>query len=626
VEKFDRDHYLDLFFGTEGESFDDFYRELSSGRFRVTGDVSDWVQVPFNEASYGSNDLESTGYWAFIEDTAQAWYDAQLASGMTSDQIATYLAQFDVWDRYDHDGDGDFNEPDGYIDHFQAIHAGEGEEAGAEPWTIWSHRWYVNPYDIGRTGPEGNKLGGTPIGDTGLWIGDYTTEPENGGLGVFAHEFGHDLGLPDLYDTAGGENSTAFWTLMSAGSWLGHGEDPAVGGGVGIGTTPGHMGAWEKLQLGWLDYQYLPAGRSAKVTLGPASFTSRGRAKQALIVGLPDKQVSTSYNTPASGNYEWWSGSADNLNVTLTRPLDLTGATSASVSTAAWYDIEAGYDYLYAEVSTDGGSTWSGVGEPVDGSSEGQWTTLNYDVSAYAGSNVLFRFRYQTDGGVHYAGAFLDDIAVTVDGSTQVDDVEAGTGAWTADGWTRMTGTVSKTVTHYYIAENRQYTGYDEVLGQGPYNFGWPYSAPDLVEFFPYQDGLLVSYWDNEYEDNNTSQHPGHGLVLPVDARPVPIRFADGSLLGNRRQPFDATFGVQATDPVTFHREITVGKGRRSRIVELEAQVPSSPAIPQFDDSDPQAYWSADNPTASVVTAGQGISVTVTGQSGVDLSVRVDAR
>ena len=40
------------------------------------------------------------------------------------------------------------------------------------------------------------------IGNTGIWVGDYTMQPENGGLGVFAHEFGHDLGLPDLYDTS----------------------------------------------------------------------------------------------------------------------------------------------------------------------------------------------------------------------------------------------------------------------------------------------------------------------------------------------------------------------------------------------------------------------------------------
>ena len=63
------------------------------------------------------------------------------------------------------------------------------------------------------------------------FIGDYTVEPENGGLGVFAHEYGHDLGLPDFYDTNGGDNGTSFWTTMSSGSWLGHG-----GADEGIGT------------------------------------------------------------------------------------------------------------------------------------------------------------------------------------------------------------------------------------------------------------------------------------------------------------------------------------------------------------------------------------------------------
>lgn len=60
-----------------------------------------------------------------------------------------------------------------------------------------------------------------PNNPTGMYVYDYTMQPENGGLGVFAHEFGHDLGLPDLYDTSGNtggaENSTAFWTLMSSG-------------------------------------------------------------------------------------------------------------------------------------------------------------------------------------------------------------------------------------------------------------------------------------------------------------------------------------------------------------------------------------------------------------------------
>jgi len=68
------------------------------------------------------------------------------------------LSQFDVWDRYDNDGDGNFDEPDGYIDHFQAVHAGEGEETGGGAQgtdAIWSHRWYAFYNNIGRVTPSG---------------------------------------------------------------------------------------------------------------------------------------------------------------------------------------------------------------------------------------------------------------------------------------------------------------------------------------------------------------------------------------------------------------------------------------------------------------------------------------
>ncbi|HEY5248614.1 MAG TPA: immune inhibitor A domain-containing protein, partial [Dermatophilaceae bacterium] len=226
TKDFSRTYFQNLMFGT-GESFKDFYTKQSNGRFLAKGDVSDWVTVPYNAASYGSNKIsDSEGAWPFIEDTATAWYAAQVKLGKTPAEIKAYLVQFDKVDRYDFNGNGNFNEPDGYIDHFQAIHSGEGEEAGGGAQgadAIWSHSWYVNANSAGKTGPSGNLAGGAPIGDTGMWIGDYITEPENGGLGVFAHEFAHDIGLPDLYDTAGGDNGTGFWTLMSGGSWLNHG-------------------------------------------------------------------------------------------------------------------------------------------------------------------------------------------------------------------------------------------------------------------------------------------------------------------------------------------------------------------------------------------------------------------
>ncbi|MFB8736252.1 immune inhibitor A domain-containing protein [Bacillus sp. SL00103] len=48
-------------------------------------------------------------------------------------------------------------------------------------------------------------------------------EPEDGAAGVFTHEFGHDLGLPDEYDTqyTGGGEPVSYWSIMSSGSWAG---------------------------------------------------------------------------------------------------------------------------------------------------------------------------------------------------------------------------------------------------------------------------------------------------------------------------------------------------------------------------------------------------------------------
>ncbi len=179
-------------------------------------------------------------------------------------QVQDYLKTFDIQDRYDIDGDGNFQEPDGVIDHFQIVHAG-GDEAAGDPNqgtdAIWSHRWQANlqpggPLGVGvNVGSNAGLVSSTdvPNNPTGLWVYDYTVQPENGGLGVFAHEFGHDLDLPDLYDTSGNtggaENNTGFWTLMSSGSNIGD------GGPDGIGDDPTDLGAYELFQLGWLQPQ-----------------------------------------------------------------------------------------------------------------------------------------------------------------------------------------------------------------------------------------------------------------------------------------------------------------------------------------------------------------------------------
>ena len=610
---FNQASYEDLFFGT-GESFKDFYEKQSSGNYSIDGAVTDWVTVPGNASTYGDNSVEDYGgAWNFIEDAANAWYDAQKAAGATDADLRAELATFDVWDRYDYDGDGDFNEPDGYLDHFQAVHAGEGEDAGGGAQgedAIWSHRWYVNSTDYGTTGPTVGgtqvKFGGTQIGNTGFWIGDYTVEAENGGLGVFAHEYAHDLGLPDFYDTAGGENSTSFWTLMSSGSWLNHGGDD-------IGTTPNYMGPWEKLQLGWLDFSVVNPGEGGDFTLSPAALQVDGQ-DQALVIDVPDQGVTTDYVAP-NGGHAWWTSSADDLNTTLTRTLDLTGIKSATVTAKAWYEIEDGYDYLYAEYK-DASGDWKQIGSPISGSTKGKWSNLRFTVPG--NGKVDFRFRYQSDGGVHLAGAFIDDIVVKNGGTTLVtDDAEQGANGWTAAGGFKLsTGSETSVGDRYYLVENRTYVGYDDTLRTGPYQFDAAYTAPDHVERFPFQDGMLVWAIDETYTDNNTIEHQGHGLALPVDARPAKFAYPDGTGPSNRRQPFDATFGLQNLDDVALHKEILVGKGKK-QTVESVAAVGSTEDEKQqatFSDADPNAYFHSSNPLGGVYVAGHEVSVTVTSQ------------
>ena len=68
------------------------------------------------------------------------------------------------------------------------------------------------------------------------------------------------------------------------------------------------MGAWEKFQLGWLNYEVAVAGRQSSHKLGPAGTNTR--QAQALFVLLPDKQVTTNIGAPYAGSYYYYSGRA----------------------------------------------------------------------------------------------------------------------------------------------------------------------------------------------------------------------------------------------------------------------------------------------------------------------------
>jgi immune inhibitor A len=393
----------------------------------------------------------------------------------------------------------------------------------------------------------------------------------------------------------------------------------------GIGTRAADLGAWEKMQLGWFDYEVAVAGQTRRLWLGPHEYNSD--RPQGLVVVLPPKEVSTDLGAPASGEAQWWSGSGDNLDHTLTRAVDLTGVSSATLAFQARYDIEIDYDYLYVQASTDGGGTWTSLDGTVDGrpfvrdasgnpalsGTQEAWAAVTVPMDAYAGEDVLFRFRYLTDGAVAPVGFFADDITLTADGERVLaDGAESGVEGWEADGFSIAGASLTQEYDHYYIASHRDYVSYDQYLRTGPYNFGFLPDRPDLVEHFPYQDGLLVSYWDTSQPDNNTSQHPGQGLVLPIDANPRPIYNLTGQPWRARVAAYDAPFSLEKSDSFTLHLN-----GEPSYIRGQSAK-------PLFDDT--RQYWYSETPTVGVKLPATGTTIRVLEQDGTSMRIRLGNR
>jgi len=598
---FNQAYYQNLLYNkSQVPSMANWYLAQSSGRYSVNGYASDWNLMPYNEARYGRNvcgDIVCTNVWRFINDDADVWWNNLVAQQGGVPQATAFLAQFDVWDRYDQDGDHNFNEPDGYIDHFQAVHAGEGEETGGGIQgedAIWSHRWYAF-YPGSFLGPDGDGphgLGGIQIGNSGIWIGDYTVEPENGGVGVFAHEFGHDLGLPDEYDTSGNvggaENGTGWWTNWSQGSY-------GTIDNNGLGMYPVSMTAWERFQLGWLNYGVGFTGKNSSFKLGP--LESRTKQKQGVFVVLPDHEVTVNLGAAAEGSSFYFTGSADNMNTTMTRSVTLP-AGAVSLTAQVRYNIEVDWDYAYLTVngtpvhtnlSTNTSPNGQNFGEGITGV-HASWTALTADLSAFAGQTVTLGFRYWTDGAqqgtpgeTYPAGFQVDAVAVN---ATPAGDNETAAG-WTfasnsTDGGFHVTnGTEHFFYFNAYVAEFRQYRSYDLALQKGPYQFTDP--AGNWVEHFPYQDGLLIWYWNDQYRDNNVGDHPGEGWILPIDARPAIRHWSDGTVGRPRLQSYDATFGFAKTDAIAVHSTVN---GTYS--------VPSMAAITTFNDNN--SYWVASDP------------------------------
>jgi immune inhibitor A len=156
---------------------------------------------------------------------------------------------------------------------------------------------------------------------------------------------------------------------------------------------------------------------------------------------------------PHSGDFAFWSNKGDDSDMTLTRAFDFRDyAGSLTLSYWTWFDIEAEYDYVYLETSTDGESweiltTPAGTPEDPSGNSfgwgysglsgnGGSWIQEQVDISQFAGEQVAIRFEYVTDSAVFGEGFLVDDITIPETGYGT--DFEEDTDGWEAAGFVRI--------------------------------------------------------------------------------------------------------------------------------------------------------------------------------------------
>jgi immune inhibitor A len=630
---FSQSYFQDLYFGG-GESLKHYMETQSSGRYSVDGTVTNWVRVNFTQGRYGTDRCGSivcSTVLLLVRDAAKAWVQDRLANGVSMAQIQAQLADFDKWDRYDLDGDGNFNEPDGFLDHFQIVHAG-GDEADGDPIyatdAIWSHRSYSN-LAFGPTcnDPEpasgtacitGTPIGGTIVGGqitnpdgtyTGMLIGDYTMQPENGGRSVFYHEYTHDLGLPDDYNIiSGGDNNNEHWTLM-AQSRLGAATDE------GIGERAGDMGAWNKLQLGWLNHATLNYNQTLALNLGPQEFNTSD--PQGVVVVLPTQHVSFDMGQPASGDEQFYSGHTDDSFVAMSRQVTVPAGGGTLTLKTRW-DIEKDFDA--ARVTVDGNpvvGTVNGAPTLLPNNQNGwtvgwdgtQATYVDGTFPIPAGTHQV-AIEYLTDAAVGgNNGGVLDGVFVD---SLALNGTELSEDGWTLAGFSLVGAQVVRDFEHFYIAGTRSYISFDQYLQTGPYFFGYGSALPDKVDHYAYQQGLLISYWNTLYTNNDTFQHPGFGRNLYIDAHPAPMPQASGpgGYWRARVQVYDAPFGLSQTDTVTLHvngAPFTFG---------------GLPGVSTFNDTG--TYWFAQIPNHGVKLPAVGVQIRVLSESGGKTTVKVN--
>ncbi len=179
------------------DTLDAYYNEISFGLQRVTGDTTAWLQLGNDRENYVSGtSYPSDPRFNLIVDAINA-----------ADPYVNYNDYDDV----------------------TIVHAGQGQESSWDWRDYWSCSWHG--FSLSTDERTIHRASVSP---------EESTSGSLAKVGVIAHEYGHDLGLPDLYDYSSQEEFVGKWGLMASGCWNQGGSSPA------------HMVGWCKTELGYV--------------------------------------------------------------------------------------------------------------------------------------------------------------------------------------------------------------------------------------------------------------------------------------------------------------------------------------------------------------------------------------
>ena len=262
-------YYQKLYFSDDSTddviSLREFYRNNSRGRLVISGHVtSKWITMP-HSYDYYVNGSAGLNFGAYPRSAQKLAEDAMSAA------YQDFGGDLRYFDNDGPDGVPSSGDDDGYIDAVAVVHAGQGGEVlCSDPLgcnSLWAHESgvaiYSNCPGVGtgqNAGPgclPGIQLGAVK-GFLYTMVGEYNEFPGDKTNGTYCHEFGHTLGLPDLYAPDGA--GLGFYSLMGVGNYLPYynPDNPTNTdtGGPNSGPTgsrPSNLDAWCRQFLGFDD-------------------------------------------------------------------------------------------------------------------------------------------------------------------------------------------------------------------------------------------------------------------------------------------------------------------------------------------------------------------------------------